>query len=847
MNVIAGWLRLALRDMRGGVRRFAVLLACLALGVGTITIVGSVGAALQSALLRDARTVLGGDIEARLSYRAATPEERALFESFGPTGEVIEVMGRANAGPNTGFVSIKAIDETYPLVGTAETSEGDTPIAQLTASTGDGFGLVADPLLLDRLGIAIGDTLELGSAAFTLTGTISHLPDQIGGGLSLGLPVVISTEALEATGILEPGVLARYRYRMLLDGTAFDTAASAITESFPTAGWEISAPQDATADLARFFDIFSRFLTIVGLSTLLVGGVGVSNAIAAYVTERQRSIATFKALGATGGRIMGHFLLQVMLLTVVGIILGLILGAVVTIIALPILGGLLSISLAPVVDLPALLTAAGFGLLTGFVFGYLPLRRAQTLQPALLFRSAGSAVEGGLGWRDYLKPGLWLPLGIALALVFGLAVLSTGRPVVVVWVAIGSVVAIALLRAAAWLLQRLLRLIPPLPHAFPRNALKAIYRPGAPAPVVILSLGLGLALLLLIALIDGNLRSQLDAESIPDAPSFVYMDLFDDEVTMLADYTAADPQIESFSATPMITGTLSTINDTPLAERETDVPTEFSGLLSGEIPLTVAETIPDKTTITDGAWWPEDYDGTPMVSVFNRLRAPLGLELGDKLDFNIFGDTVTVTIGSFRDYAWRDGGVNFAFLFSPNTLADFPVSYLGLMKTTPGAEPEVQKRIIEDFPELIFLPVSDAIETFAVILNGVTGAIEVIGGLAVVSGVLVLAGAMAAGRRQREADAVVMKVLGATRGNVLWAYLVEYGLLGALSAVLAALIGIAGTWAFVTFLLEIDFRLDLMLVVWVVLATIALAIVVGMATTWSALSRRPATFLRQEG
>ena len=847
MSALRGWLRVAFRDLRGDLRRFTILLACLALGVGTITIVGSVSAALQSALLRDAGVLLGGDLDATLSYRAATPDEKAVLQSLGRLSEQVEVLGRAASATDSAFLSIRAVDGNYPLVGTATVEGSAAAIPELTAKQGDSFGLVADSLLLDRLHVGVGDTVKIEDTSFVVRGVIGTLPDQLSNNFGIGIPVLISTEGLGATGIIEPGVLARFHNKLLLNpGISFEAAAERLLTAFPNAGYQVNAPKDATADLSRFFDIFGRFLIVVGLSSLLVGGVGVSNAIAAYVTERQRSIATMKALGATGGQVMAHFLFQVLLLTGVGIVLGLILGSALTLVALPILGGLLKLELPAVLDPGTLAIAAGFGLLVGFAFGYLPLRRAQKLKPALLFRAAGSAVEGGLGWRDYLRPGLWLPLGLAALGIYGLAALTTGRPVLVLWYAAAVLGAFIVLRLAAVLLQALLRLVPPLPNAAWRNAVKAIYRPGAPAPIVILSLGLGLALLLLIALIDGNLRHQLNRESIPDAPSFVFMDLFEDEAQALADYSKTDPAITEFRSMPMMRGKIEKVNGVPVDQLKVTPPPEFSFVYTEEIPLTSSPTLPEQSTLTQGAWWPPDYDGEPEVSVFDRLREPLGLKLGDELQLLVFGQEITARIANFRDYAWRSGNVNFGFVFSPNAFRDFDISYLGLMKAAPGAERELQAKLVEQFPDLLFLPVSEALASFAVILGNVTAAVEVIGGLAVVSGVLVLAGAMAAGRRQREADAVVMKVLGASRGDVVRAYLVEYGLLGLLAAVLAAALGLAGTWAFVEYVLEIGFWVDPLLIVWVVLGTVALTIAVGTLTTWSALSTRPARFLREE-
>ncbi|MDT3707304.1 MAG: FtsX-like permease family protein [Thiobacillus sp.] len=837
MTRLGGWLRVAITDLRGDVRRFAVLLACLALGVATIAIVGSVGAALQSALARDARVVLGGDLEARLSWRAASDDERALFASLGRLAEVVEVSGRARAAGGSAFVSLRAVDDNYPLLGRVG-HDGAADLPALLAGSAGRFGAVADPLLADRLGLAPGDSFEIGAATFVLAARLDSLPDQVTQGFQLGVPVLISLDGLAATGILAPGVLARYRYKLLLTDPDFEAAAARIEAAFPEAGWQLSSPIDATEDLARAFDIFSRFLTIVGLSSLLVGGVGVANAVAAYITERQRSIATMRSLGATNARIMLHFLTQVMILVGAGVAIGLLLGVAVTLVALPVIGGLLSIALPPSVAPLPLLVAAAFGLAAGFAFAFLPLARATTIRPATLFRAAGAAVEGGLRWRDLRRPAIVGPPLLAALAMLALAAAITPRPQLIFWYAVGAIAAFAVLRLAASGLQRLLRLFPPAPGARLRHALKSIHRPGAPAPTVMLSLGLGLALLLLIALIDSNLRSQLRRDR-PDA-HFVFMDLFEDEAAALSTLPPRSRCGES-CATPMLRAPIP--RSTAAAASET-LPENLPS--SRKRDALTWSRLPAGSEITAGQWWPPDHAGTQLVSVFEELREPLGLKLGDTVTFTLFGEPLEATIANFRDFEWRGGAINFSFVLSPGPVEAFPMSQVGMLKAAPGQEDALQRLLVERFPDLIFVPVGDALAAVTAILSTLSNAVAIVGGLAVLSGVFVLAGALAAGRQQREADATVMKVLGATRSDVVIAYLIEYGLLGALSAALAALLGGIGAWAFVTRVLEIGFRLDAGLVLVVAVTAVGLTILTGMLTTWSALSVRPVQFLRGE-
>lgn len=839
-------MRVALIDLRGDLRRFGILIACLALGVGTIAMVGAVGASLQAALDRDARTVLGGDLEARLSYREATAEEFALLDELGEVSRTFEFVGRARNGGLGTFAALRAVDPNYPLLGAVTVERATGPLADLLAPRDGVPGAVVDPLLLDRLEADVGDVFELGAGTFQIRGILAGVPDQVSQGVALGVPVLVSIEGGAATEILEPGVIARYRYKMLLDeGVTFAGARARIQSAFPVAGWEILSPEDATEELARFFDIFRRFLTIVGLSALLVGGLGVANAVSAYVNERQRSIATMKSLGATGGRILFHFLAQVMVLTLIGIACGAALGALLTFAALPFLGSIVGLSLTPAVDWGSLASAGIFGLLIGFAFAYLPLYHAQEMRPALLFRSAGTVASGGLQWTDVLRPRVAIPIVVAILGIMAMAWYVTQRPALVLWYAAGVLVAFAVLRFAAWGLQQALRLIPPLPNANLRNAVKSIYRPGAPAPTVVLSLGLGLALLLLIAMIDNNLRSTLDSEVMADAPTFVYMDLFDDEVAEFERLAAADPRITDFESVPMVRGTIMSVNGEP--PRELAEPAEdISFLFDGEIPITYSAAVPEGSTVVSGEYWPEDYSAEPLVSVSAQLRELLDLNLGDTIRFAIFGDELEARITNFREYEWQSGGINFGVVLSPGSVDNLPVTYFGFLTTDPQSERDVQSELVTNYPELIFLPVAEALEAIGALISTVSNAIAVIGAIAVVSGVLVLAGALAAGRRQREADSVVAKVLGATRGDVIRAYVFEYGLVGALAAVFAALLGVTGAWAFVTQVLESDFSMNWPLLFLVIAAASAITIAVGAATTWSALSIRPAPFLREE-
>jgi putative ABC transport system permease protein len=826
----------------------------------TIAAVGSVGDALQDAIVHDATKLMGGDIEVARPDRRATPEELAFFETLGPVAEEDDSNASARVGDNSVFLDIVAVDGDYPLVGAVESPQlpnGEKP-AELLAQKDGVWGAIVNPIVLDRLGIKLGDTFTIGETQYQARGTLGSLPDGAARGFHLGVTALISVDALAATPDARPplpGMLTLYRYKILLPGIGADTALAdyqkavkAIADKFNDPAWAARSPKDAAGDLARYYDVFTTFLLIVGLSALLVGGVGVSNAVSAYVTQKHRSIATMRSLGATGNRILVHFLTQLGILSVVGIVIGVVAGAAITAAALPALGRILAVDLPSRVYPGSLLVAAGFGILVAFAFSYVPLLRAQKLKPAILFRSVGGGTVERANWRDVATPRGVLPLAVAAVLIYLLALATTHNPTLVNWYAAGVVGAFVLLRIAGLAFQWLLRLVPPLPNAAIRHAVSAVYRPGSPAPVVIMSLGLGLAMLLIIVLIDNNTRNQLQGEVARDAPTYLATDLFPDEVDQLNQLAKTDAEFAKFVAVPSFSGKVTAINGVPVDQIK-GVSEEGQFMLGGAtnkpVPITWAGELPSQSRVVEGQWWGKDYQGPPLISLRTTTAASLNLKIGDKISFDLYNQPITATLANTRDFQWQSG-MNFMVTFSPHALDGLPGNFMGGVYAAPGAVGPVGRKLAELFPDVTFIPIGDALNQAATILDQLSTAVDVVGGLAVINGLLVLAGTMAAGRAQREADAVVNKVLGATRGDVIRAFVLEYGILGAFAAVLAAVLGVIGAWTITVYALQVGYGIDIGLILLVVVLTVALTIATGAATTWSALSTKPAQFLRTE-
>ncbi len=846
MRRLLNWTRLAITDLRGDLRHFVVLITCLALGTCVIAAVGSVGTSLKNAVDNDAALLMGGDLEASRPDRPATPEEIAYLKSLGRVSYIVDSAARGVAGEESVLIDLVAVDDAYPLLGEVASPQlpfGDKPAVLLDQRDGV-WGALVDPILFDRLGIGIGGRFSIGKTEFEIRGALTGLPDGAVRGFTLGVTTLISTHAFETMTDLRaplPGLLTHYRYKISLFSLDFTTAQKQIEDHFADKSWQVRSPREVAGQLIRYYDMFTRFLLIVGLSSLLVGGVGVSNGVMSYIAERQHSIAVFRSLGATSARILTHFLTQIGILSGIGVLIGVSAGAVASLFLLPVVGSIVSIDLPPELQPVPLLTAACFGMITGFAYSYLPLMQAQRVSPALLFRSLGS-VPPHIEMHTLVRLSTLVPVVLSGLALFFLAVVITSDLTLVCFYSLGVIGTFLVLRLAATALQVLLRRLPPPRQAVLRHALKNIPAPGSSASVVVISLGLGLALLLVIALLDVNLHNQLTGQIVKDAPTFVVTDLFSDEVEEIENMLKTDPEMVSFSSSPMLRGEITKINGRD-AQNFKNIGSEASYLLARDVPITYVADLPANSVVTDGKWWPHDYNGPPLISLRDTMKHQLGLEVGDTMEFELFGDKIDATIANFREFDYQKG-INFIVTFSPGALDMYPATFLGTIKAAEGHEKNLERTLTRTFPDINFIPIGDALKQAAEIFGKLGMAVNTVGGIAVINGLLVLAGTMASGRKQREADAVIEKVLGATRGDVLKVFVLEYTLLGAFSAFVAAIVGVSAAWVITTSALNFDFVADPALLGGVIVSAIALTIAAGALTTWQALSAPPARFLR---
>lgn len=832
--------RLALRELRAGLSGFRIFLVCLVLGVAAIAAVGTFSAALQGGLAREGRSILGGDLEFALVHEDISAAQKSFLEARGEVSRVatMRAMARTPDGASRALVELKAVDGAYPLYGQLELESGGSPAEKL-ARTGEAYGALVEPTALARFGISVGDELRTGDITLRVTDVIRTEPDRIASGMSIGPRVMISHEALTASGLVLPGSLVRWRYRLALDNaTAEDVTAlnGAAKQAFPDAGWRIRDRANGAPGMRRFVERLTVFLTLVGLTSLLVGGVGVGNGVRSYLDTKRETIATYKSLGATGGLIFRIFLCQVMLLACLAIAAGIAIGAVLPMIIAMAVEDILPIPIAFGLFPEPLLLATAFGLLTTLAFSLWPLGRAREIPASALFRDIVAPT------RVWPRPVYLVSIAVTLGLLAGLAVmLSDDRRITLFYVA-GAAGAFVLLALIARLLMAGARRIGRLKRPEFRLGLANLHRPGAPTPSVVLSLGLGLTLLVALSLTDANMTRELGSQMSDRSPSFFFVDIQPDQLPEFEKIVADTPDVSSTNRVPMLRGRIIRLNGTPVDQIEPDPGARW--VVRGARAVTYAETLPDNSTLMRGEWWPADYDGPPLVSFVDELARGLGLDLGDEITVNVLGREITARIANTRAVEWGSLQINTVMVFSPNTLRGAPHTHLATVTMDEAGELDLLRRVNDAFPNVTAVRIKDVLDTINDLMGKLLLAIRGASLVALFAGVLVLAGAMAAGHRARIYDAVVLKTVGATRRRLTVSYVFEFAVLGLATAVFAVFAGSVASWAVARFAMEINWTFMPGIAIWTVAGATVLTVVLGLAGTWRILGKRPAQVLR---
>lgn len=844
----AGWLtiaRLGMRELRSGIKGFQVFIACLALGVMVIAAVGALADSLRGGLTRQGEAILGGDVTFARMHARATAQEQGVFNTFGRVSETatMRTMARRVDGSEQALAELKAVDGPYPLAGTVGI---DGAGAFGDAIAGD--GVVADGMLLERLGLKVGDRIRIGEADLNVRAILTSEPDSVADRLTYGPRVFVSLETLEKTALVKPGTLVRWRYAIKQpSGAAGDKAAlqalrDRIARALPQAGFVAADRHDPSPQITRTLDRLRQFLVLIGLASLLVGGVGIANAVSTFVDKRVKVIATLRSVGATGAQVVGIFLVQILAMSAIGIAIGLAFGIAVPGLVDRYYGDALPIRTEFTVSPQSLWIAGVYGFLVALVFALWPLGRVENVRANVLFRTSMQSIGG----RP--RAAIVVLTIVLVGALFGLALLTSDPRYIAFYVAGGLIAMLAVFSGLGAAVTYAARRLPRF--SWPPLAL-AIRNIGAPDGLtrsVVLSLGTGLSLLVAVALANASLVAEL-RERLPDeSPDYFLLDVAKQDYQPLVSRVIARVPGSTLTEAPMLRGRLVKLKDTPVEELR--APADAQWVLNGDRGLSYARIVPEGSTVIEGQWWPEGYDGPPLVSFEAELARKLSLSVGDRVTVNVLGRNIDATIANLRDVKWESLAINFVMVFSPNTLQAAPHNFLAtirLPKGTPRAvEADLSRDLGKAFPSVTAIRVRDAIDQFNSVFSKVMTAVQVAGSVTLLAGALVLAGALATAQRRRILEAVILKTIGARRRQILMAHALEYALLAVIAAMVAVLLGAVVAAVAVIRLMELDFIFSINAVLLTLTVAGGLIAVFGGLGTWAILRAPAVPYLRSE-
>lgn len=841
----------ALRDLRGSFRHFRLLFICLCLGVAVMSGIGSTINALKAAIERDAKSLLGGDIEIRQLYQPLGTQEMA-YVMFNAKLVSRSMDMRAMAeGKDDNIdkrilVEMKGVDNFYPLYGALTFSQQFRKDTFFSNWRGGIHGAAVDQPLLDALNIKLGDLFTIGKSSFRATALIDREPDRSVSSFSLGPRVLVNMGAFKSTGLVTDTSMVNYRYRLKLnEGEDSVRWKLGMLEHFPSAYWNIRDWNDSASSTGQQIDRLSLFFVLTAMTTLIVAGIGISNAASAYMWGKRVNIAILKSLGASSWHVHSVYLAQLLMVAIVAIAYGLLFGIGITYGIIHFLDGMLPVQSTPGLYPQPMLLSAAMGLLTTLLFGLIPLRQIHYIKPSSLLKGYvdESAASQPLSSASLLLGPVYI--GMVIALIW-LATRFANTVRIPLYFALGLSFSLALLYVIGHAVRRYaaIRAQKPGKSFSQRMALRNLARPGGATLSIVIALGVGMSALTALSLVSHSMHEQLDRSLPENAPALFLLDVQPSNLEKLTELVTAQKGVQKLRSLPLVRGRISKLNDVP--SEKVDVPENVRWALDGTRGITFSATPPDGTVITKGAWWPADYKGEPLLSFDANLARGMGLSVGDKVSIAVIDKEITGTIANLRDIPWGSLEMNFTTIFSPGALDGLPITYLTTVSATAEGEKLSSTALAKDYPGVGIIHVRNALRNVSSFASSMANAIYITASITLICGALVMASAIHATLFKRKFDTVMMKVLGMTRRQITIIYVREFALIALITSLIASIIGTASAYGIMQLLVFSHFSPAPWVLLATILGSLTIAIVLGLTATRRALAVKPLSLLRND-
>ncbi len=832
--------RIALREMRGGLHGLWLLVAGVFIGAAAVAMVGATSQSLMDGARQGGLQSVGGDLSLRLYHRPPSDAERAVIGREGIVSLSAELrpMARARKSNHESgaplLIELKGVDRHYPLYGDVQAQPAYDFQKSLIRRDGV-YGAIADPAMFEAMGLSVGDHVQIGNARYQLRGTLVVEPDRSFRAFTLGPRMIVSGESLGATGLTGAGAEVYHYSRVKLpDGSnARDDASAAlarIDQAFPQSGWRMVNAHDGVPGLERALEMAHVLILFIGLGVMLVGGAGISGAVRAHIADKLEVIAILKSIGAPPRVVSAAIGIEIMAMALVGCVVGVGLGAMGPALAATALDGHVPFSLDSVPRMKPLIAAGLFGMLVAALFAWWPLMRVRHMKAQALLRARISHSHGSPNVTD------WLGAGVIVLALIALVFWVSPIPLMTVIFLVGALALAVLYFGLGLAFTRLAKILARGKGATVRLALGNLYRAGAPTGPVVMALGLTLTLLVALDGV-GVAASRHIQQSLPQtAPDLVAFSLKPETAERLDQNLAASGLLEHARIMPFVHARVQAIGGVGVADL--DLPGSMNWVVRGDRGVSFAAELPD------GQPWKGTQSERPGFSVDFDVAKKMGLQLGDKITMNIGGEARTGEIFNFRSVDWTGLDLDFPIIATPMTFAGIPYTYAASLKARQGSAAALEAHIKTHFPGVPLVRVADVLGSFSKALDALLVGLRTATLMWALAALMVLAGSVLQGLRERTNEAVLFKVLGARRRQLLGQVMAEFLSLGALVAMAAVPLGLGIAFAMARAAgvrgANIFWAGGAQLAVAAILVTLA----VGLAVTLAAYRTKPGQVLR---
>ncbi len=878
---------MAWRETSSSWSRFMFLFLCIAFGVGAIVAIDLFAASVERIIFGDARALSGGDIE--ISWRRALTEKsqdilHSLSKRQVTLSHVTELAAMANTElttsptlgslPTSQLVELKAIDSFYPLYGRIITDPLQTLVSQLAENPPKCqhfpcFGTLVQESFLIRLNLSIGSEVRIGQAYFLITGILQKEPDRVATAFSLGPRLLISQKALQATQLVQTGSRIRERYRLKLpDGENLEAWLGELRGRLSPEGAKVTSFREAQPRLRRFLDQLTLYLGLIGLTILMVGGIGVACTIQGFVSQKIPIIATIKTLGADSPQMMRIYLTQSLVLGGIGSLLGACLGVGLHQLLPGFLEGIIPLHYSMTPTFTPILRGILLGILATMAFSLWPLLAIRDVSPALVYRQEieqSTSVDQKVSWVQTWKQSVrnwwadrirvWVSL-IIMVCITGLAIWQARSFSLGFFFTGAFLLAVLILLGTSNVLFSLVRHLRVPQRFLLRHTLNNLQRPGNFTKAMTLAIGIGVMLLITLMTIQRSLLDLLGNQIPENAPSFFFIDIQPDQYTPFSTLLTQRLNPENFSLVPVVRSRLLAINQKPID------PEEHKGKRNGwyftrEYVMTTSQTLPPDNEVTQGNWWetiesfpstvpPQNENLIPFVSVEEKAAEHLDLDIGSTVTFDIQGVPFVTQVRNFRKVDWSSFSMNFFMILEPSSLDGAPLTYIATAKVPASLEIPLQQALVQSLPNVTAINVGDVLDNIRTIFQQLAKAIHALAGLCLITGAVVMVAAISINRFRRIREMAILKALGGSRGMLLFSLGMEFGLIGAIAALVGLGLGCVLSWSILYFFFDLPWDGNVSFMMIGFITTVVLTLLTGFLGTFRLLGSPPLAVLRQE-